>query len=56
MSSEDIYKISKRLGLGKEDVDGILSSNANITNRNTSISADLYKAGTDYGTVSIKDF
>ena len=38
----DIYKVAKKLGLEKEDVDSITS-------------ADIYKAGTFYGTVSSKD-
>ena len=50
----DIYKIAKNLGLDRPEVDGIMASKN--TNRSTRVSPDLYKAGTDYGTVSIKDF
>ena len=50
----DVYKIAKNLGLDRNEVDGIMASK--YTNRSTRVSPDLYKAGTDYGTVSIKDF
>jgi len=48
-----IYKSAKDLGLDKKDVDIVLSSSRN-SNCN-SAGVDLYKAGTDYGTVSPKE-
>ena len=51
----DIYKLAKNLGLGKKDVDGILSRSVSNATKSATVSADVYKAGTDYGTVSPKD-
>jgi hypothetical protein len=54
MKRNNIYNIVAGLGLSKKDVDDVLSSQA----KNKTVSADspdLYKAGTDYGTVSPKD-
>lgn len=56
MSNNRLYKIAKNLGLDKNDIDNILSANLKITvdSSNNSV-ADLYKAGTRYGTVSSVD-
>ncbi|MHA1252974.1 MAG: hypothetical protein ACTSRP_23500 [Candidatus Helarchaeota archaeon] len=42
---EDIYKLGEELGLNRDEIEEIISK-----------PAELYKAGTYYGTVSIKDF
>ena len=52
---ENIYKKGKDLGLGKEEIDKILSE-SNSNGKHSSRYADVYKAGGKYGTVSIKDF
>jgi len=51
-----IYKITKSLGLEKSDVDKVMSNSARDNNaKHVAASVDLYKAGTEYGTVSPKD-
>ena len=52
--SKKIYAIAKGLGLEKKDVDGVLSG-ATSSKTSDNVSADVYKAGTEYGTVSAKD-
>jgi len=52
--NKKMYAIAKSLGLEKKDVDGALSG-AVSSPRNDNVSADVYKAGTEYGTVSSKD-
>jgi len=53
-TKKDIYEIGKALGLDKHDVDNILSADSQ-TSTNAGASADVYKAGTRYGTVSSAD-
>ena len=48
-----IYKAARNLGLSKKEVDRITSSSVNKKSSNGSM--DLYKAGTDYGTVGSSD-
>ncbi|OYT56734.1 hypothetical protein B6U70_03305 [Euryarchaeota archaeon ex4484_162] len=54
-----VYEIAKKLGLEKEDVDSIISRPAELykagTKYGTVSSAEIYKAGTEYGTVSSND-
>jgi len=54
-----VYEIAKKLGLEKEDVDSIISRSADVykagTWYGTVSSKDVYKAGTFYGTVSSND-
>jgi hypothetical protein len=52
MKSDDIYGICKNLGLSKVDVDNVLSTKEN---KFDSPSADIYKVGNKYGTVSRAD-
>jgi len=55
----NIYKITKSLGLGKSDVDRIVSNPENVYKAGafygTVSPKDVYKAGTYYGTVSSRD-
>lgn len=54
-SNNEIYRIAKRLSLEKKDVDSIISRSASITMVESKSNADLYKAGTKYGTVGYRD-
>ncbi len=54
MGKRTIYDVVAGLGLSSKDVDRILSNSVNQKIESSS-SADLYKAGTDYGTVSPND-
>ena len=68
MKSDDIYGICKNLGLSKVDVGNVLSTKENkfdspsadiykVGNKYGTVSrADLYKDGSFYGSISIKDF
>jgi len=52
----DVYKIGKTLGLNKKDIDNVLSAKQTQTGDTAGIpSSDLYKSGSDYGTVSPKE-
>ena len=55
-----IYEIAKNLGLGKREVDSIISRSSDVYKTRTAYgivsTKDVYKAGTYYGTISIKDF
>ena len=53
MAKKDIYLITRNLGLSRREVNKIMSRK-NIKKSNPD-STDLYKAGTDYGTVSSSD-
>ncbi len=53
-TKKDIYEIGKALGLNKNDIDEVLSASFQ-RNANADASADVYKAGTRYGTVSSAD-
>ena len=55
MLTENIYEICSKLGLEQQDISFGGSTDNNLLN-NQIVTADLYKAGTRYGTVSIKDF
>jgi len=48
-----IYQITKNLGLNKKEVDDILTGSDKTSRANQS--ADIYKAGTKYGTVGSSD-
>jgi len=54
-----IYEITRNLGLGKKEVDSIVSRPADVykagTYYGTVSPKDVYKAGTYYGTVSSRD-
>lgn len=54
-----VYEIAKNLGLGKREVDSIVSRPTNVykagTYYGTVSPKDVYKAGTYYGTVSSRD-
>jgi len=52
----DIYKIGKTLGLGKKEIDEVISAGSGKTSGIENSVADIYKAGTRYGTVSVKEF
>ena len=57
MNKRNIYKIAKNLCLDKKDIDSIMSKDVSKTGTyyvDTS-SEYVYKAGTCYGSVSIKD-
>ena len=48
-----IYKLGKTLGLDKKDIDNVLSAKTKNTYETTNTpAADMYKAGTRYGTTS----
>lgn len=53
MVKKDIYEIGRNLGLDKNDINFIINS-PHIVSIYTP-TADVYKNGTDYGTVSLKD-
>jgi hypothetical protein len=56
MSKENLYKLGRKVGLNKNDIDKLLKHRF-ITNEHASLSyPDSYKDGTWYGTISIKDF
>lgn len=54
-----IHKITKNLGLGKREVDSIISRPSDVYKARTAYgivsTKDVYKAGTRYGTVSPTD-
>ena len=50
---QDVYVAAKNLGLSKKEVNKIVSNH--MTQKPNPGSVDLYKAGTDYGTVSPKE-
>ena len=54
MNKYRLYKIAKQLNLKKSDIDNILNGLINES-INPTINADIYKAGTHYGTISIKE-
>ena len=54
MFKKDIYKIGRKLGLNKNDIDIVTNTPQTISSYTPT--ADIYKNGTDYGTVSLKDF
>lgn len=58
MLPDNIYEICKTLGLDKQDIEKISTCNKIDSNpiNNQNISADLYKAGTRYGSVCIDEF
>ena len=49
MSMNSIYEVGKSLGLEKKDIDKVTSIKVEKSNI---LHADIYKAGTKYGTVS----
>ena len=56
--NKKIYRNTRHLGLEKKEVDNILSKNGTYkagTYYGTISVKDIYKAGTYYGTLSIKD-
>ena len=53
MAKRNIYQITRNLGLSRKEVNRIISGSANT--KPTNSSTDLYKAGTDYGTVGTSD-
>ena len=55
MFTENICEICSKLGLEQNDLSNVESRDTNLLN-NQVVTADLYKAGTRYGTISIKDF
>ena len=56
MSKVNIYRLGKKVGLNKKDIDTLLKHGL-ITNKHAILSyPDSYKDGTWYGTISIKDF
>ena len=56
---EDIYKLGEELGLNRDEIEEIISRPAELykagTRYGTVSSAEIYKAGTAYGTVSSND-
>jgi hypothetical protein len=54
MEKYELYEIAKKLGLNKSDIDDFLNISMNKSRMST-ISATLYKGGTHYGTISIKE-
>jgi hypothetical protein len=57
MKNEEIYNLGKKLGLNKQDIESVLKSG--ITSCAIAVLPlvpHIYKDGTYYGTVSIKDF
>lgn len=58
MVSNQIYRLGGNLGLNKKEINDILSyknsKQYNIFKNSSPI--DVYKYGSDYGTISIKDF
>ena len=56
MSKENLYKLGKKLGLTKNDIDDALKHRT-VSDEHVSLSEpDSYKDGTWYGTISINDF
>jgi len=53
MFKKEIYKIGRNLGLDKNDIDIVLNTPHKISSYKPT--PDIYKNGTDYGTISIKD-
>jgi len=58
MSNKNVYTICKNFDIKKQDIDGFLSYKKQIDNvkNNNNFSNDLYKAGSRYGTISLRDF
>lgn len=60
MRKQGLYSLVMQLGLSRYDIDNILKSRTINTDADeTRISvttADTYKGGTHYGTISINDF
>jgi hypothetical protein len=48
--NKEIYKIGGNLGLDKNDIDSILKTPHKISNNQPT--SNIYKSGTDYGTIS----
>jgi len=55
MRKEMIYNLARQLNLSKYETDNILKTRKNSL-RKSITTANLYKSGTHYGTISIKDF
>ena len=49
MKSDKLYKMGKSLGLSKKDINQVISASSSNSD---SPSANMYKAGNKYGTVS----
>jgi hypothetical protein len=54
MLPDNIYEICEKLGLEKQDINNM--SSCGMLNSDQPYTADIYKAGTRYGSVSINDF
>ena len=57
MKNKKMYDIGKRIGLDKEDIESVLKSKVSYCLLAAiPVVSNIYKDGTYYGTISIKDF
>jgi len=57
MKNEKIYNLGKKLGLNKQDIESVLKNGiTSCALAAIPFITNIYKNGTYYGTVSIKDF
>jgi hypothetical protein len=56
MLPDETYEICKNLGLEKQDIENVFLTQDSKTNNDYPPSAGIYKAGSRYGSISIKDF
>jgi len=57
MKNEKVFKLGEKLGLNKQDVESLLKTGiTSCALAALPIMTNIYKHGTYYGTISIKDF